>query len=215
MTLKLWQSSAAALLTLMYWVAVVSLPERFGKWQHGWVVGLTWCGVVMTAIGLVVFGLGFLGREIKGFKIHLTPTGEHRGEWVFVGFFLFFAGGMLIAGVHAAAGGFTLGAGQRMALGVGGAAMVGFVFAATQLTTMRVAASVPVVLLLIGITTWPDARTLVDPGIQKALITWMGVILGVNSVSEVVNQRAVNRARAEKGDFRLAPGDLARPDESE
>jgi hypothetical protein len=193
----------------------LSLPEHYGKWDHAWVVVGNVAGWILVGVGLAGFVVGFIGRRFRLLrKIPIDPTGEHRGEWVFVGFFLVFSGILLIAGVHAAEGGFDFGQGQRMALGVGGAAMVGFVFAATQLTTMRVAASVPVVLLLVGMTTWPDAKTLVDPGIQKALITWMGVILGVNGVAEAANQIGVTQARKTARDVRSAPGDLAPPDDA-
>lgn len=206
--MKLWQSASAALVALLFWIFAVSLPQHFGAWA-GWVVWLVGVAAgLFIASGVIIFGLGLLGSRLpERLKKHL-PDGI-RGEVVFLGFYLFFSGVLMIVAMVAWRNGLDLSPGQHLALGVGGSTVAAFVFAATQLDTTRAAASVAVVVLLIGVTTWPDAKGLIDPSVQKALITWMGVILGVNGVAEAAQQTVATRAKADKPGTRAAQGDLA------
>ena len=66
----------------------------------------------------------------------------------------------------------------------------------TQFDTIRAAASVPIVLLLIGVATWPDAGDLMEPSVREALIKWMGILLGVNGVAEAGKQVGETFARS-------------------
>ena len=65
---------------------------------------------------------------------------------------------------------------------------------------MRAAASVPVVVLLVGVVVWPGAKDLVEPSVRQALITWMGVILAVNGSAEAAKQVGDSLARTRSGE---------------
>ena len=75
-----------------------------------------------------------------------------------------------------------------MAVGLGGTAVAGSAFAVTQFDTLRAAASVPVVILLIGVVTWPSASELMDSDVRTELIKWMGVVLAASGVAEAAKQ---------------------------
>jgi hypothetical protein len=193
MQMKLWQSASAALIAVLFWIAAVCLPDSVDAWP-GWVKVLE----LMVALGFAIAGISVFVREIQN-------KSDTRGQGVFLGVFLAFAAVMLVVAFINGRNGFTLDDGQRLAIGVGGGAIASFAFAATQFDTIRAGASVPVVVLLIGVVTWPDAKDLIDPSVQKALITWMGVILGVNGAAEAVQQAAATRANSATP----ARGDLA------
>ena len=204
-SLKLWQSSVAVLIAILYWALLVATPDTLGPWP-GWVrvtVGLT-AGVMVVA-GAVTFVIGLRMTDSDEGRGEERRGEERRGEVVFIGFGLILLG--LVALVATAHFGqqVTVSADVKFAAGVGGVALGGFVFAATQFDTIRAAASVPVVLLLIGVATWPGAEGLMDPSLREALITWMGVILSINGVAEAAKQVGVARARSTTA----SPGDLA------
>jgi peptidoglycan/LPS O-acetylase OafA/YrhL len=193
MQMKLWQSASAALVAVMFWIGAVCLPSHVDAWP----------GAVKVAEPLVA--LGFLVAGAAVFFVEFRKSSDRRGQGVFLGVFLAFAGVMLVVAFINGRNGFDLTDGQRLAIGVGGGAIASFAFAATQFDTIRAGASVPVVVLLVGVVTWPNAKDLIDPSVQKALITWMGVILGVNGAAEAVQQAAASRATPGQA----APGDLA------
>lgn len=194
MQMKLWQSASAALIAVLFWIAAVCLPGTVGAWT-------TWVQILVFAAA-AVFGIAGVGVFVRAFLAH--DAGSLRGQSIFLGVFLAFACVLLIVAWVNGHNGFTITDGQRLAIGVGGGAIASFAFAATQFDTIRAGASVPVVVLLIGVVTWPDAKDHIDPSVQKAIIGWMGAILGLNGVSEAAQQAVT--ARATKA---AAPGDLA------
>lgn len=193
MQMKLWQSASAALVGVLFWIAAVCLPRSVDPWPL-WVKWLE----PLVALAFALAGVWVFAREFK-------KSSSNRSQGVFLGVFLVFAGVILVVAFLSGRNGYTLDDGQRLAIGVGGGAVASFAFAATQFDTIRAGASVPVVVLLIGVVTWPGAKDLIDPSVQKALITWMGVILGVNGAAEAVQQVAATRAKPDVP----APGDLA------
>jgi hypothetical protein len=186
--MKLWQSGSAALGALLFWVAVLLLPDTISPWSHTAVTWCHWIAGILSVVGVLVFAVG-LGVGA------LRHWGEHRGEVVFTGAFLALAGVALLVVTAACRDGLDLASGRGLAIGVGGVALAGFAFAATQFDTIRASASVAVVLLLIGVTTWPNAGTLIDPDVRTALIQWMGVLLGVNGAAEAAKQVGETFAR--------------------
>lgn len=100
---------------------------------------------------------------------------------------------------------------MTLAVGVGSAALAGFVFAVARFDTLRAAASVPVVILLVGVVVWPGAGELIADDVRQAIITWMGVILAANGVSEAAKQigEATAKSRSSAPGDVKAPGDMA------
>lgn len=89
--------------------------------------------------------------------------------------------------------------GERFALGVGGTAIIAFVFGVGRFSTVRAAAALPVVILLIGAATWPQAAEFLPEDIRKEVILWTGVILGATAVAEAGKQAATAVAGAASG----------------
>jgi hypothetical protein len=77
----------------------------------------------------------------------------------------------------------------KFALAIGGLAVASFIYGTIAFDTIRAAASLPIVVLFIGLAAASNGLT-IDPEIKKQLILWMGVILGANAVSEAANQGA-------------------------
>jgi hypothetical protein len=201
--MKLWQSGSAALGALVFWVAVLLLPDTIQPWSHTAVTWCHWIAAILCVVGVAIFGVGLAIGAMRRW-------GEHRGEVIFTGVFLALTGVALLVVTAACRDGLDLASGRGLALGVGGVALAGFVFAATQFDTIRASASVAVVLLLIGVTTWPNASELISSDVRTALIQWMGVLLGINGAAEAAKQVGESFARAGSGPgFRASRGDLA------
>jgi drug/metabolite transporter (DMT)-like permease len=185
-SLKIWQTTAAIAIGMSYWILVLALPPTSSSWP-GWsqvIIGLV--GICVIAVGIMVARAGF--KKAK--------DDPKRPELFALGVFLVLVGLLLIVIAFMTTQPMTLDPERRFAIGVGGLAIASFVYAATQFDTVRAAASVPIVVLLIGIVVWPKVTTLVDNDVRKALITWMGVILAANGVSEAAKQVGESNAKA-------------------
>ena len=197
-TLKLYQSAIAALVVLLFWGTALAIPDRSGPTP-------TWTrlGLGLVGASLVVGGAAAIRR---GFRLE----GDAKAERVAL------ATVLILVGLVAVSSGLLLGRplelqpAGRFALGVGGAALAGFAYATTQFDSIRAAASVPVVVLLVGVVVWPGAGDLVDNEVRQALITWMGVILAVSGTAEAAKQvgESVAKAQVGRADVRSG-GDLS------
>ena len=183
--MKLWQSGTVALLALVFWVTVLLMPDQLPPWPT-WVV---WVAFISAPI-IIVAGAVVFARAMKG------EDSEHRGEFVFTGVFVAILGLVVFIVTLGTRNGLDLSGGRSLALGVGGVAIVGFAFATTQYDTIRAAASVAVVILLIGVTTWPGATEAIGADVRAAIIQWMGVLLGINGAAEAAKQVGVSVAQA-------------------
>src|SRR3978361_1433706 len=123
MQMKLWQSASAALIAVMFWIGAVCLPAHVDAWP----------GPVKVIEPLVA--LAFFAAGVVVFFIEFQKSSERRGQGVFLGVFLAFAGVMLVVAFINGRDGFDLTDGQRLAIGVGGGAIASFAFAATQFDT--------------------------------------------------------------------------------
>lgn len=77
----------------------------------------------------------------------------------------------------------------KFTLAVGGGALVAFLFGIVVFDTIRVAAALPVVVLFIGVVSYPVDIAAIDE-VRTQLIAWMGVILGVTAIVEGTTQAA-------------------------
>jgi hypothetical protein len=182
--IKLWQASLAAFIATLYWVMVIALPTTGDPWP----VLLRW-GVGILGGVLIVWG-------ILGAARGLGLTGDDKAERFALCALIIIIGVVLIILAFITSHVLEVTPARRMAVGVGGAALAGFVFAVGRFDTLRAAASVPVVILLIGVVVWPEASDLIDDSIRQAVITWMGVILAANGAAEAAKQIGESNAKA-------------------
>lgn len=191
--LKGWQTAMAAFVVLLYWIVVLSLPTTADSWP-GWMQLLV--GVV--GAGLLIYG------AMKVRKALTPPQGDpaQKDQIVTLGAILVVAGILLILLAFMTRQEMNLTNPRRFAIGVGGTALAGFVYSVTRFDTLRAAASVPVVILLVGVVVWPDADELVADDVRTAIITWMGVILSASGVAEAAKQIGESNAKA-----KAAPAD--------
>lgn len=182
--LKIWQGTLAGFIAVAYWVMVLVLPEK----------GNPWPTQLRAAVGLVGVALLLLSayKVWRGFD----QSGGERGEAVAFGGVILVVGLILVVLSFLTSLPLDLKVSHRFAIGVGGAALAGFAFAISLFDSMRAAASVPIVILLIGVVVWPEASTLVEESVKQAVITWMGVILAANGIAEASKQIGESNAKA-------------------
>lgn len=201
--LKLYQSAIAALLVLLFWGTALSIPVHSEPLSG-------WARVLLGLVGAALVGAGGY-TTLSAFKLR----GDERGERVALSTVLTMVGLVLITAAILLGRPVDVTPAGRFALGVGGAALAGFAYATTQFDSIRAAASVPVVVLLVGVVVWPGAGELVESQVREALITWMGVILAVTGTAEAAKQvgESVAKARTGATDVRSG-GDLSRTEPS-
>ena len=198
--LRLWQSSVGILLFILYWALIAACGDSISAWSGSVRNTVVVIAVIAMVAGVITFVAG----------VAMGTGGSRRGEVVFLGFALVLLGLVALIARSYFDQDVPVSAELKFAVGVGGVALGGFVFAATQFDTIRAAASVPVVLLLIGVATWPGAADLMEPSVREALIKWMGILLGVNGVAEAGKQVGESFARSRgTRDVAGTAGDLA------
>ncbi|GAA4692766.1 hypothetical protein GCM10023215_32410 [Pseudonocardia yuanmonensis] len=165
------RTAVAVFVALTYWVTVYSLPQppvAPAPAHFGWLfVGIAVFGL---SLSLLAVGAGRIGRLaavcVVAYVLLL--------DWLL--FSAFFAVVPYAPEL-------------RFTLAIGGLALASFVFGVIVFDTLRVAASLPIVILVIGLATAPSGF-LGGSDLRGQLITWMGIILGASAVAEGVNQGA-------------------------
>jgi hypothetical protein len=104
--------------------------------------------------------------------------------------------GVMLALSSAQTGQLGLSSANRVAIGVGGLAIVGLLIGLERFNSVRAAASVTVVILAIGVLTFPGAQAVVGVSNVGRIIQWMALILGVNSLSEAAVEIQKTRSAA-------------------
>jgi hypothetical protein len=184
----------AVLAVVSFWVVALLIPTTGPTGSPGvpvgsWVANLVGTILVVLAVGLPA-ALWSVTRRRPG-----TATVDPVGAVVLGLFFL-----ILAAVWWLAAGGivpFT--AETKVALGVGGTALGALAIGLLLFRTMRVAASLPVVVLFIGLVAFPGAKAAVGD-LGPTLVTWMGAILGTSAAAEGATQvaRVIQRGGVSK-----------------
>lgn len=195
--LKSWESIVAAMLVAAFWILVLAVPDSGDAWP-------SW---LRTIVGFIAaLGVAFGGGGVMWCIYH-----DQRARiWMFAIIALV---GIVVGIVALIAGNrLDLAADRRMAIGVGGSAMAGLVYGITRFDTIRAAAAVPVVILLIGTATWPDAGDLIEQDVRTEIFKWMGVVLAASGLGEAAAQVGRQRAQAQAGPEAevRSGGDLAR-----
>lgn len=80
--------------------------------------------------------------------------------------------------------------GERIAIGLGGTSLAALIVGTVWFDSIRAAASLPVVVLIIGMATWPGADSEIEPDLRAEVIKWMGVLLAANAGAEALAQSA-------------------------
>lgn len=176
-----------------FWIVALLLPST-DTGTPGVPVGSSAAtGVTLLLIVIAV--------ALPAVLIAVTWTTRGRTEIEFVGpvvLFLFF---MLLAAVWwlAASGIRPFTSAMKVAFGIGGTALGALAIGLLLFRTLRVAASLPVVVLFIGLVAFPGARD-VAGDLGPTLVNWMGGILGASALAEGATQvaRVVQRGGVSK-----------------
>jgi hypothetical protein len=191
-----------------YWVIMLALPssdeDGFGT-AGKWVLGLSGAAIALGGAYLITLWKtgplsGTARAERKARKAGTPVAGADDRPTMTkrfaLGFPLIVFGLTLTMLSFLSTNSISLGEGRRFALAVGGIAIAGLLVGLTRFDTIRAAASLVIVILFIGLATFPGARDLIGEEVAKSLILWMGIVLGVNTVAEVTNQVTQQRGEA-------------------
>lgn len=171
------QIGGAVFLVLAYWVVVVLLPTSP---LTGVGAGVRWA-VYSGLVAVLLAALLLLLRGVPGGRTTgaATPFGAAT-----LALYVALLDVMLLLGLT---GIVVYTDPLKFALAVGGGALAAFAFGVIVFSTVRVAASLPIVVLFIGLAAFPGAAA-VPPEVQEKLLLWMGVILGVSAAAEGATQ---------------------------
>jgi hypothetical protein len=165
------RTALAVFVAMTYWVTVYSLPQppvAPTPPHFGWLFG-----------GIAVFGLSLsllaVGRRRIG-----RLTAVCVVAYVLLLDWLLFSAFFAVVPYPPE---------LKFTLAIGGIALASFIVGVVVFDTLRVAASLPIVILIIGLATAPSGF-LGGSDLRGQLIMWMGIILGASAVAEGVNQGA-------------------------
>jgi hypothetical protein len=192
-----------------FWVVALLIPSTDSASAPGLPIG-------SHAAGMVTAFLITLGVALPLLVVGVTGFTQGWKKIDFVGpvvLLLFF---MLLAAVWwlAASGIRPFTAPMKVAFGVGGTALGALAIGLLLFRSLRVAASLPVVVLFIGLVAFPGARDSVGD-LGTTLVNWMGGIIGASAVAEGATQvaRVIQRggvSRAVAGSSNATTPDAAR-----
>ncbi len=165
------RTALAVFVALTYWVTVYSLPE--------------------APVGAMSphFGWLFAGIAVFGLSLSLLAVGRRRVgrvTAVCVVAYVLLLDWLLASAFFAVV---PYSPELKFTLAIGGIALASFIVGIVVFDTLRVAASLPIVILIIGLATAPSGF-LGGSDLRSQLIMWMGIILGASAVAEGVNQGA-------------------------
>lgn len=182
------QIAAAVLVGVTYWIILLALPDEGSEWE-AWVRWVfNWGGLVVLVVGGIAGILWLISKWGWAGALSLIC--------LFVGAVAMIVGQITINRLN-------LDDPTRFAIGVGGLALAGLIFGLIRFDTIRAAVSIPAAVLVIGVTTWPDAEAIVGSDVRTSIIQWMGILLGANGVAEAVTQAA----QGSKGDTVIPPAE--------
>jgi hypothetical protein len=165
------RTALAVFVALIYWVTVYSLPQP------------------PVAPTPPHFGWLFLAVAVFGLSLSLLATGGGRigrVTAVCVVAYVLLLDWLLFSAFYAVV---PYPPELKFTLAIGGLALASFIVGIVVFDTLRVAASLPIVILVIGLATAPSGF-LGGSDLRGQLIMWMGIILGASAVAEGVNQGA-------------------------
>ncbi len=167
-----------------WWVLILALPEE-EKFTDNSRTAMAIAGGVLIAVGVAVmlFRLIHKGSSPAPFELGLY------GLMIVIGI-------CLLAAAWFTANTLSVSQAGRFTLGVGGLAIAAFAYGVINLSTIRAAASLPIVILFIGVAAWPDVRKVMPDDVREQLIGWMGVIIVGTGAVEAAERAVTAFARA-------------------
>ena len=187
------QLSVIVLLVLTYWIGVFILPES--RLDEAWPIqALAYVGAAVVAVAC-------------------AGTMRRRGKWrapevVAIPAFVLFMDILLVVGLTGIVHFLPA---LKFAMAVGGGAIAAFLLGIVVFDTVRVAASLPIVVLFIGMVTYPVEIAGFNDN-RAQVIVWMGVILGVSAAAEGATQTAKVIGRAQITKAMIADRSTPTPD---
>ncbi|WP_133849463.1 hypothetical protein [Labedaea rhizosphaerae] len=187
------QLGITVLLVLTYWIMVFILPEH--RLDEAWPIQT----------------LAYLGAAIV--MVISSAAMRQGGKWrapeiLAIPAFVLFLDGLLVLGLT---GVVHFVPELKFAMAVGGGAIAAFLLGIVIFDTVRVAASLPIVVLFIGMVTYPvEIAGFADN--RSQVIIWMGVILGVSAAAEGATQTAKVIGRAQITKAMIADKSTPTPD---
>ena len=173
------QIAAAIVVGMTYWIILLALPDSGTQWEPWVRSALSWGGLGVLAVGVIA---GVIWLATQNARVGVLSL-----ICLVVGPVAVIVGQITVNRLD-------LGEGTRFAIGVGGLALAGLILGLIRFDTIRAAVSIPAAVLVIGVTTWPNAEEIVGPDVRTSIIQWMGILLGANGVAEAVTQAAQGTA---------------------
>ena len=187
------QLGVIVLLVLTYWIGVFILPEH--RLEEAWPVQtLAYAGTAIVA--LVCAGTMRRGGKWRAPEVVAIPA------------FVLFLDLLLVVGLTGIVHFLPA---LKFAMAVGGGAIAAFLLGIVVFDTVRVAASLPIVVLFIGMVTYPVEIAGFNDN-RAQVIVWMGVILGVSAAAEGATQTAKVIGRAQITKAMIADKSTPTPD---
>ena len=187
------QLGVIVLLVLTYWIGVFILPEH--RLEEAWPIQT----VAYLSAALVALACGGTMRR----------DGKWRApEVVAIPAFVLFLDILLVVGLTGIVHFLPA---LKFAMAVGGGAIAAFLLGIVVFDTVRVAASLPIVVLFIGMVTYPVEIAGFNDN-RAQVIVCMGVILGVSAAAEGATQTAKVIGRAQITKAMIADKSTPTPD---
>jgi hypothetical protein len=154
---------------MAFWTAVITWPTDWnvsdvGSWR--WVAGTA----AIVALGLAAIS----AMRFKGQFEYLEPMALIVG--------------LGLALIAVGSGNLSLDEASRFPIAVGGTALGGLLLGIARYQTIRAAASVAAVILVIGVLTFPGGKEVVGEDNVGTVVGWMAALIGVNGAAEAVVQ---------------------------
>jgi magnesium-transporting ATPase (P-type) len=167
---------------IAFWTAVVVWPFDWevSNYRHWRII----TGVLAAcAIGLTVYGSTGSARR-RNTMAYITPISAVIA--------------VVLILIMTGSGNLSLEESKRFPIAVGGTALGGLLIGITRYNTIRAAASVTAVVLIIGVLTFPGGREAVGSENVPTIVAWMAVLIGANGASEAIVQAT---GRKDEGDL--------------
>lgn len=162
-------TAAGIAIVMAYWTAVITWPSQ---WDVGDVRAWRWVAGIAAAVAFGVAAAGAL--KFKNQFEYLAPMALIVG--------------LGLALIAVGSGNLSLDDASRFPIAVGGTALGGLLLGIARYQTIRAAASVAAVILVIGVLTFPGGKEVVGESNVGTVVGWMAALIGVNGAAEAAVQ---------------------------
>lgn len=162
-------TAAGIAIVMAYWTAVITWPSQ---WDVGDVRAWRWVAGIAAVIAFGVAAAGAL--KYKNQFEYLAPMALIVG--------------LGLALIAVGSGNLSLDDASRFPIAVGGTALGGLLLGIARYQTIRAAASVVAVILVIGVLTFPGGKEVVGESNVGTVVGWMAALIGVNGAAEAAVQ---------------------------